>query len=63
MLHRLRLYDQRNYAVNICLSKDTKKRGKIRKALDFFPPPNHPSLRWGIILQCGVDKVLFPPLS
>lgn len=27
MLHRLRLYDQRNYAVNICLSKDTKKKG------------------------------------
>lgn len=29
MLHRLKLYDQRNYAVNICLSKDTKKKGKI----------------------------------
>lgn len=36
MLHRLRLYDQRNYAVNICLSKDTKKKGKIRQT---FPVP------------------------
>lgn len=29
MLHRLKLYDQRNNAVNICLSKDTKKKGEI----------------------------------
>lgn len=31
MLRRLGLYEQRNYAVNICLSKDTKKRGKMKK--------------------------------
>lgn len=33
MLQRLRLYDQRNHAVNIGLCKDTKKKGKIGKTL------------------------------
>lgn len=43
MLHRLKLYDQRNYAVNICLSKDTKKKGKISSVTlcTFFPSAHH----------------------
>lgn len=42
MLHRLKLYDKRNYAVNICLSKDTKKKGKIKfsSLLHIFPFAN-----------------------
>lgn len=43
MLHRLGLNDQRNYAVHICLSKDTKKKGKtslVKYCTIFFSSPN-----------------------
>lgn len=60
MLHRLGLNDQRNYAVHICLSKDTKKKGKTSLVkyctiFFFFSKP----VRRSKSLHCGNDKGLF----